>query len=62
MARHKLKRLEKQKRRLWYGDSPTRFGAQYMRLKYENYSQTIEVVNDTGAHLIYPIDEPIQLR
>ena len=29
---HKLNRLMKQKRRLWYGDKPTQFGRQYCKL------------------------------
>jgi hypothetical protein len=35
MTQRKLERLQKQKRRLWHGDYPTRFGAQYKKLKGE---------------------------
>ena len=48
MAQHKLKRLEKQKRRLWNGDHPTRFGAQYKKLQAERVGQAMEMLVDFG--------------
>ncbi len=34
-SQYKLDRLEKQKRRFWYGDKPTQFGRQHQKLKEE---------------------------
>ncbi len=42
MTHRKLVRLQKQKRRLGYGDYPTRFGVQYKKLMNESEIQTIE--------------------
>jgi len=37
MSIHKLNRIKKQKRRLWYSDKPTQFGKQYYKLLAERY-------------------------
>jgi len=36
MTDRKLARIQKQKRRLWYGGYPTQFGVQYYQLLKEN--------------------------
>lgn len=46
MTQRKLERLHKQKRRLWYGNYPTRFGVQYQKLYEESEAQTMEVLSE----------------
>ena len=46
MTHRKLQRLQKQKRRLGYGDYPTRFGVQYKNLMNESKIQAMEVLSD----------------
>jgi hypothetical protein len=47
MTERKLQRLLKQKRRMGYGDRPTRFGAQYKKLQGENDKQTQMMLVET---------------
>lgn len=44
MTDRKLQRL--QNRRLWHGESMTRFGEQYKKLRAESEAQTMEMLND----------------
>ena len=46
MTDRKLLRLQKQKRRLGYGDYPTRFGVQYRKLRDERERQALEIIYD----------------
>jgi hypothetical protein len=45
MTQRKLQRL--QKRRLWHGDSLTRFGFQYRKLMDERDRQTVEMISQS---------------
>jgi hypothetical protein len=47
MNHHKLRRLEKQQRRLWYDGYPTQFGVQYRRLIAEKNVLTTTIIADT---------------
>lgn len=43
MTERKLARIDKQKRRLWYGDQPTQFGRQFYKLLEEKQQLNDEV-------------------
>lgn len=66
MTYRKLERLRKQRRRLGYGDGPTRFGVQFRKLRDESYGQSIELLNDMrtrrmklDAQLAAELNQPV---
>ena len=64
MTDRKLQRL--QNRRLWHGESLTRFGEQYQKLQAESEAQTKEMLNDMrirhmelDAQLATELNQPV---
>lgn len=66
MTHRRLDRLQKQKRRLGYGDYPTRFGVQYRKLRDDKDRQMMEMLSEfrlqrmkMEAELAMELNEPV---